>query len=71
MENGRMVQMILCVGLKGERLEFQIGVGDLGWGAGRGETDMLPGGEACGNWQGSLGRFPERGGGRKEEIGSR
>lgn len=43
MENGQMVQMILCVGLKGEPLEFQIGVGDLGWGGRgrRGRNDFL------------------------------
>lgn len=40
-------------------------------GRGRVRQTWLPGGEACGNWQGSLGRFPEREGGRKEEIGSR
>lgn len=69
MENGRMVQAILCVGLKGEELQFQIGVGDLGLGGPGGlRQKWLPGGEAFGNWQGSLGALPRDG--RRQEGGN-
>lgn len=70
MENGRMVQVILCVGLKGEELQFQIGVGDLGLGGPGGvvRQKWLPGGEAFGNWQGSLGALPSDG--RRQEGGN-
>lgn len=49
---------------------FQVGAGDLEVGVG-GRQRWLPGEKPLEIGRAAQGRFPEMGGGRKEEIGSR
>lgn len=49
---------------------FQVGVGDLGVGVGEDREGFL-GEKTLEIGRAAQGRFPEMGGGRKEEIGSR
>lgn len=60
----------LCGGLKGKQSALSRGLGDPGVGGG-GNSDSFLGEKPLGIGRAAEGRFPEMGGGRKKEIGSR